>query len=69
MFFKKKPFLKNSGYCVCCDRNTVFVSENNWLRDFYVCMNCGSIPRERALMYAIERYAPNWKNLDRKSVV
>jgi SAM-dependent methyltransferase len=56
-------FLENEGYCNCCEQNTTFASENGWLRDFYICCKCGSIPRERALMFAIERYCPNWPNL------
>jgi len=55
--------LKNDGYCVTCDSKTTFSSEKEWLRDYYVCVKCGSIPRERALMFCIERYFPNWKEL------
>ncbi|MBI5640862.1 MAG: class I SAM-dependent methyltransferase [Nitrospirae bacterium] len=55
--------LSNDGYCVTCDSETTFSSSNEWLRDFYLCGNCGSIPRERALMYCIERYYPKWKDL------
>jgi len=56
-------YLINPGYCNCCEQNTTFSSENEWLRDFYLCSNCGSIPRERALMFAIEKYIPNWSEL------
>jgi len=55
--------LSNDGYCVTCDSETTFSSTSEWLRDFYVCKNCGSIPRERALMFCIERYYPNWREL------
>jgi SAM-dependent methyltransferase len=55
--------LSNKGYCVTCDSETTFCSTNEWLRDFYICKNCGSIPRERALMFCIERYYPNWMEL------
>lgn len=53
----------NEGYCVTCDSETTFSSSNEWLRDYYVCNRCGSIPRERALMFCIERYYPNWREL------
>jgi SAM-dependent methyltransferase len=55
--------LKNDGYCVTCDAKTTFCSKKEWLRDYYICTKCGSIPRERALMFCIERYFPNWKEL------
>lgn len=57
------PVLKNDGFCPTCVRKTRFVARDPWLRDHYVCEACGSIPRERALMLAIERFAPNWREL------
>lgn len=56
--------INNQGHCVVCDSHVTFFSENDWLRDHYLCNNCGSIPRERALMYCIEKYYPNWKKLN-----
>ncbi len=53
----------NEGYCVTCDSETTFSSSNEWLRDYYICNRCDSIPRERALMFCIERYYPNWREL------
>ncbi len=53
----------NNGYCITCDSETTFYANNEWLRDHYICKKCGSIPRERALMFCIERYYPNWKEL------
>lgn len=49
------------GYCVCCDSEVTFKSENEWLRD-YLCPNCSCKPRERMLMYAIQLFYPNWKD-------
>jgi len=63
MIFFKNFVLKNKGYCSTCDSQVTFAAENEWLRDHYICMNCGSIPRERALMQVIETYYPEWKNL------
>jgi SAM-dependent methyltransferase len=57
------PVLKNTGHCPICTKEVTFVARNAWLRDYYRCSNCGSIPRERALMLAIEMYFPNWRNL------
>src|ERR1700690_3775655 len=55
--------LSNKGYCICCDKLVTFSSRYDWLRDHYICNNCSSIPRERALMFCIERYYPNWREL------
>ncbi|MEA5004633.1 MAG: methyltransferase domain-containing protein [Christensenella sp.] len=53
-------FLKNFGYCPCCGQETQFESEGEWLRDDYKCMKCGSLPRERALLMALEKTVPDW---------
>lgn len=53
----------NSGICPCCSMAVVFEARQAWLRDHYVCPNCGSIPRERALMWTIEHFFPSWRNL------
>lgn len=55
--------LANQGHCVICNSHVTFYAENEWLRDSYLCNNCRSIPRERALMYCIEKFYPNWKEL------
>ncbi|MEI2420916.1 hypothetical protein V6O07_11635, partial [Arthrospira platensis SPKY2] len=55
--------IKNHGYCYTCDQEVEFYSEKEWLRDRYKCSNCGSIPRERALMYCIEKFYPRWRQL------
>lgn len=71
-FFKKTKItsdLKESflfthlGYCVCCDKNVEFKATNSFLRESYLCTNCASVPRERALMFVIEEYYPQWRKL------
>lgn len=57
-----EPFLKSSGHCSTCDREVDFIATQPWLRDYFACSNCGSIPRERALMDVINAYFPNWRN-------
>lgn len=61
---RHEPVIKmESGFCPCCDHHVKFISKHQWLRDYYLCSNCHSIPRERALMYVIEEVLPNYKNL------
>jgi GT2 family glycosyltransferase/SAM-dependent methyltransferase len=60
---KEAAIFENEGYCYCCDSKVKFSATNNWFRDFYLCKNCGSCPRERALMYSIDRFFPNWREL------
>ncbi|MCJ7696682.1 MAG: class I SAM-dependent methyltransferase [Anaerolineaceae bacterium] len=55
--------LLNDGYCNCCDQRTQFSSKDDWFRDNYKCENCNSIPRERALMFCIEKFYPTWRDL------
>lgn len=59
----QKIILENSGYCPTCAREVRFAARHEWLRDHYLCSNCGSIPRERALMLTLETYFPNWREL------
>ncbi len=53
----------NKGYCPICDSQTLFIEKDPWLRDFYVCQKCNSIPRQRAIILAINKFCPEWKNL------
>jgi len=52
---------KNKGFCYSCDQPTQFTARADWWRDHYVCDNCGSIPRERAVMFCIEKFFPEWR--------
>lgn len=63
MLFEPNIFFANYGYCDCCDKPVKFIAGDTWLRDSYVCDNCKSIPRERALMYWLKKYFPEWKDL------
>ena len=38
----------NTGYCVICEKEAIFIEHNDWLRDHYLCSTCHSIPRQRA---------------------
>jgi SAM-dependent methyltransferase len=53
----------NIGYCPICDSRTIFIEKDTWLRDFYVCQRCGSIPRQRAIIYALNQFFPKWEEL------
>ena len=55
--------MKNFGHCPTCDRDVTFIARDAWLRDNYRCSNCGSIPRERALMSVVESRFPRWREL------
>ena len=46
-----------------CDRDVEFCAVGDWWRDQYICTQCQSIPRERALMHCIEKYYPGWRQL------
>jgi len=59
----KAGYFENYGYCPCCNSLTKFVAEGTWWRDQYRCVNCNSIPRERALMFCVDKYLPDWREL------
>ncbi len=56
-------FYSRKGFCTFCDSNVTFFSYDDYLRNNYFCKNCNSLPRERALMQAIEQFYPNWREL------
>ena len=56
-------FFKNYGHCPSCNRDVEFIAKSRHLGISYICTNCDSRPRERALMNAIENFYPNWRNL------
>src|SRR5881392_376437 len=61
--FQQLHMPKNRGYCVICERQTLFVEHSSWLRDNYRCRRCGTIPRNRALVNALNRFRPEWRTL------
>lgn len=56
-------YLRHPGWCPLCERNVIFSSKSKWLRDFFLCSSCGSIPRERALFTVIREQFPNYRHL------
>lgn len=50
----------NYGYCYCCSKWVFFRIVGPWLRDHYVCSECGSLPRYRHLMYVLDSFFPQW---------
>ncbi len=58
-----RSYERNSGYCVICEQETVFVIYHSWLRDNYKCERCNTIPRNRALINSVNIFSPDWKNL------
>jgi len=58
-----KNILHVEGQCPICETNVTFMASNEWLRDFFLCSKCGSIPRERALMNVIQLYYPEYRSL------
>jgi SAM-dependent methyltransferase len=54
---------ENQGFCPCCGENQTFRAHGKWFRDAYICSGCGSIPRERALMWCVEKFYPGWESV------
>lgn len=51
------------GTCPCCGKKTIFVALDYWFRDYYQCLWCRSIPRQRAIMSVIKEKIPEYKTL------
>ena len=56
-----QPIFQTPGHCPTCNCDVVFAAYDTWFRDSFVCTNCGSIPRERALMAVVDSYFPRWR--------
>jgi GT2 family glycosyltransferase/glycosyltransferase involved in cell wall biosynthesis len=55
--------LRHAGWCPICEQATTFSATERWLRDHYLCERCHSLPRERALMVALQTRFPDWRRL------
>ena len=55
-------FKSSSGYCHCCRGESTFHSNHAWLRDYYLCLKCGSLPRERHLQHILDTSFEGWEN-------
>lgn len=53
-------YITNKGYCHCCRNQTTFESKNVWLRDYYYCLKCYSIPRQRHIQYVLDNHFKGW---------
>jgi len=53
----------NKGYCSICESQTLFIKKEEWLRDFYYCSRCYSIPRQRAIIVALDLFCLDWRKL------
>jgi len=51
------------GYCPVCLNDSEFESRHAWLRDHYRCINCNSLPRERALFNVLNKLFPSWEKM------
>ena len=62
-FLPHNFYFSKNGFCPCCEKPTEFLAYNPWLRDHFRCVNCGSIPRQRALLKTLETHFPKWREL------
>lgn len=55
--------LELDGYCPICEAPAKFIAHDKWYRDTLICQSCenGSLPRERALAYVLNREMPDWR--------
>ncbi|MCC6006119.1 MAG: methyltransferase domain-containing protein [Rhodobacteraceae bacterium] len=53
-----------AGQCPVCGAQEGFVSDGGGHRDGLLCCACGSLPRERAFLRALELLCPGWRGLD-----
>jgi SAM-dependent methyltransferase len=54
---------RTHGHCPICAKPALFTAYKSWFRDYFVCMTCGSLPRERALMDVLNSWHPKWRDV------
>jgi SAM-dependent methyltransferase len=54
---------RHAGYCPICEAEVEFEKRHEWLRDHLVCLQCGSIPRWRAMLRILHDFFPDWRSL------
>lgn len=56
--------LEIDGYCPICESAAKFIANGKWYRGTLKCQSCegGSIPRDRAMAYILNRELPDWRN-------
>lgn len=59
----QKNHKSNRGHCSVCDQDTTFIEFSGWKRDDYLCSICHCIPRNRALVNALNIFRPGWESL------
>ena len=53
----------NTGWCPICETRTLFVWTGDFLREYYRCVRCFSIPRWRAVIHVLGVQFPRWRDL------
>ena len=53
----------HSGFCTICEKRTIFVHRGKYLREKFRCIYCDSFSRWRALVYILNKYFPNYRDL------
>jgi SAM-dependent methyltransferase len=54
----------NVGWCPICEARTLFVNTGGHPRNCYFCARCGSIPRQRAVIFVLADRYPSWRTLE-----
>jgi SAM-dependent methyltransferase len=58
-----ETIFEHEGYCSCCRQLVNFRATAAKLRDFYLCTNCGSIPRNRHLQFVLDTEFDGWEDM------
>jgi SAM-dependent methyltransferase len=55
--------IDHDGFCPICSAPARFVAREAWLRDFYLCERCRTLPRQRAVVAVLDLVQPDWRSL------
>lgn len=61
-FKRPRVIFHSHGICPNYKKEVVFTARDQWFRDHYLCLRCGSIPRERTLIRILKMFLPDWQD-------
>lgn len=57
-------YFQHNGYCCLCERDVVFFADGPYLRNTLRCPVCDLTPRYRAFFHTLNKFFPNWREMD-----
>jgi Methyltransferase domain len=61
---KSEVYFEHRGFCCICDEEVMFSANGPYFRSTLRCPSCKLAPRHRALFSSLNKFFPNWREMD-----